>query len=118
MFSLSKKEMEMMEILWDAGEPLARQDFLDRAAERKCSWKPNSIHILLNSMMDKGAVEVAGWYLNSHRLGRTFEPTVSREEYSLMQVRIALENGNQLAGLEPEKALRRLLKEEKKKAAQ
>jgi len=116
MFSLSKKETEVMEILWDAGEPLARQDFLARAVQRKCSWKPNSIHILLNSLLDKGAIQVAGFYLNNRKLGRIFEPIVSREEYGVMQVRIALEKADQVAGLEPEKVLRRLLKEQKKKA--
>lgn len=115
MFSLTKKEMEVMEILWDAGEPLARQDLLDRAAERKCSWKPNSIHILLNSLLDKRAIRVAGWYLNSRKLGRTFQPVVSREEYSLMQVRTALENASRLAGLESKKVLQSLLKEQKEK---
>lgn len=88
-FTLSKKEKELMEIFWDAGAPLARAEILERAAQRKCSWKPNSVHILVNSLLDKKAVQVAGFYLSSRKLGRTFEAAVSREDYAIMQVEIA-----------------------------
>lgn len=90
-FVLSKKEQELMELFWDAGCPLARAEILERAAQRQASWKPNSVHILVNSLMDKGALQVAGYYLNSRKLGRTFEPAVTVREYHLMQVRHAVE---------------------------
>lgn len=114
-YTLTKKELEMLELLWNAGEPLTRQEILDRAEIKQCSWKPNSIHLILNSMLIKGAVQVAGFYLNSRKLGRTYEPAVSKEGYYVMQVRIALENTREAAGLEPKKVLRDLLKEEKEK---
>lgn len=85
-FSLSKKERELMELFWDAGTPLSRTEILERAAQRPSSWKPNSVHILVNSLLDKGGLQVAGFYLNSRKLGRTFEPTLSRTEFALMQV--------------------------------
>ena len=85
-FTLSKKEKELMELFWDAGCPLARAEILERAATRECSWKPNSVHILVNSLLDKGALKVSGFYLNSRKLGRTFEPAMTREDYAFMQV--------------------------------
>lgn len=85
-FTLSKKEKELMELFWDAGCPLARAEILERAATRECSWKPNSVHILVNSLLDKGALQVSGFYLNSRKLGRTFEPAMTREDYAFMQV--------------------------------
>lgn len=88
-FTLSKKEKELMDIFWESGVPLARAEILEHAEQRKCSWKPNSVHILVNSLLDKNAVKVAGLYLNSRKLGRTFEPAITREEYALMQIRIA-----------------------------
>ncbi len=88
-YTLSKKEKELMDIFWDSDEPLARSEILERAEKRKCSWKPNSVHILLNSLLDKKAVQVAGFYLNSRKLGRTFEAAISREDYALMQVELA-----------------------------
>jgi len=88
-FTLSKKEKELMDIFWNADAPLARAEILERAEEQKCSWKPNSVHILVNSLLDKKAVRVAGFYLNSRKLGRTFEPAITREEYAIMQVELA-----------------------------
>lgn len=88
-FTLSKKEKELMDIFWNADAPLARAEILERAEEQKCSWKPNSVHILLNSLLDKKAVQVAGFYLNSRKLGRTFEAAISREDYAVMQVELA-----------------------------
>lgn len=88
-FTLSKKEKELMDLFWDADAPLSRAEILERAEKRKCSWKPNSVHILVNSLLDKKAVQVAGFYLNSRKLGRTFEPALSREDYAVMQVELA-----------------------------
>jgi len=98
LYALSPKEMELMQILWDAAEPLSRQDILDRAEQRQCTWKPNSVHILLNALLKKGAAQVSGYYLNARKLGRTFEPAISRDEYAVMQVGLALEQGEKLLG--------------------
>lgn len=85
-YTFSKKEAEVMEIFWETGEPLSRAEILERASSRNCTWKPNSVHILLNSLLDKGALQVEGYYLSSRKLGRTFGPAVTRQEYALMQV--------------------------------
>ena len=45
---LTRSEMEIMDVLWEAREPLSRSDLLMRAADK--SWKDSSIHILLNGM--------------------------------------------------------------------
>lgn len=99
-FTLSKKEQELMELFWDAKRPLARAEILELAAARATSWKPNSIHILVNSLMDKGALQVAGYYLSSRKLGRTFEPTLAPQDYRLMQVRHAVAQAVE-AGCDP-----------------
>ncbi len=98
LFSLSKKEKELMDIFWDAEAPLSRVEILERAEQRKCSWKPNSIHILVNSLLDKKAVQVAGFYLNSRKIGRTFEPAITKEQYAIMQVRLAIREGESSCG--------------------
>lgn len=98
-FTLSKKEKELMELFWDAGCPLARAEILERAENRECSWKPNSVHILVNSLLDKGALKVSGFYLNSRKLGRTFEPAVSHAEYAFMQVEQAASQARTEVGM-------------------
>ena len=76
---LTKSEMEIMDVLWQDGGALCRADFLERSQEK--SWKDSSVHILLNSLLSKGAIREAGLVRRSKTYGRTFLPTLTREEY-------------------------------------
>ncbi len=76
---LTRSEMEIMDVLWEAGEPLSRSDLLTRSAEK--SWKDSSVHILLNGMLQKNVIREAGFVKRSKTYGRTFTPTMTREEY-------------------------------------
>ena len=76
---LTKSEMEIMDVLWDAAIPLSRADLLERS-QQKC-WKDSSVHILLNGLLNKGAISEAGFVKRSKTYGRTFLPTLTREEY-------------------------------------
>ena len=76
---LTRSEMEIMDVLWGADEPLSRSDLLERSAEK--SWKDSSVHILLNGMLQKNVIREAGFVKRSKTYGRTFAPTMSREEY-------------------------------------
>ena len=76
---LTKSEMQIMDVLWEDGNPLSRSDFLDRAAEK--SWKDSSVHILLNGLLRKGIIREAGIVKRTKTYGRTFLPTMTREEY-------------------------------------
>lgn len=81
---LTKSEMEIMDVLWDAGEALSRSDLLERSQEKR--WKDSSVHILLNGLLQKNAIREAGFVRRSKTYGRTFEPTMTREEYFAMTV--------------------------------
>ncbi len=76
---LTKSEMEIMDVLWDSGMPLSRSDLLDRSQEK--TWKDSSVHILLNGLLQKAAIREAGMVKRSKTYGRTFAPTMTREEY-------------------------------------
>lgn len=76
---LTKSEMEIMDVLWASEVPLSRADLLARSEEK--SWKDSSVHILLNGLLQKGAIREAGMVKRSKTYGRTFSPTLSREEY-------------------------------------
>ena len=76
---LTKSEMQIMDVLWQDGGALSRADFLERSEEK--SWKDSSVHILLNGMLAKGAIREAGFVRRSKTYGRTFLPTMTREEY-------------------------------------
>ena len=76
---LTKSEMEIMDVLWQDGGALSRSDFLERSAEK--SWKDSSVHILLNGLLNKGAIRECGFVKRNKTYGRTFLPTMTREEY-------------------------------------
>ena len=76
---LTKSEMQIMDVLWGSDEPLSRADLLERSEEK--TWKDSSVHILLNGLLVKGAIREAGFVKRSKTYGRTFAPTLTREEY-------------------------------------
>ena len=75
----TKKEQELMDVLWKAGRPLSSKEIVENSIDK--TWKDSSIHILLNSLLDKGAIKEAGYVRTGKGYGRTFEPTESGEKY-------------------------------------
>lgn len=84
-FRLTKSESEIMELLWREKRPLSRSEIIELTPER--TWKPASIHILLNSMLEKGAIEVAGFIQSTKNYARTFTPTLAPDEYIVLQLK-------------------------------
>lgn len=84
-FKLTKSETEIMDLMWQEGRPLSRSEIIALSPDR--SWKAGSIHILLNSMLSKEAIEVAGFVQSTKNYARTFVPTVSADEYAVMQIK-------------------------------
>ena len=76
---LTRSELEIMDVLWAANAPLSRSDLLQCADEK--TWKDSSVHILLNGLLQKGAIREAGFVKRSKTYGRTFLPNLTREEY-------------------------------------
>lgn len=76
---LTKSEMQIMDVFWQDGGALSRSDLLERGDQK--SWKDSSIHILLNGLLRKGIIREAGFVKCSKTYGRTFLPTMTREEY-------------------------------------
>ena len=76
---LTRSEMEIMDVFWAAEQPLSRADLLSNNDGK--TWKDSSVHILLNGMLQKGVIREVGFVKRSKTFGRTFEPTLTREEY-------------------------------------
>ena len=76
---LTRSEMEIMDVLWNSGVPMSRSDLLAHSEEK--TWKDSSVHILLNGLLQKGAIQEAGLVKRSKTYGRVFTPTLTREEY-------------------------------------
>ena len=76
---LTRSEMEIMDVLWESGVPMSRADLLARSEEK--TWKDSSVHIVLNGLLQKGAIQAAGLVKRIKTYGRVFAPTLTREEY-------------------------------------
>ena len=76
---LTKSELEIMNVLWKAERPLSRGDILALSTDK--TWKDNSIHILLNGMLKKEAIQEAGFARSGKVWGRLYAPNVSIDEY-------------------------------------
>lgn len=84
-FKLTKSENEIMDLMWKEDRPLSRSEIIELTPDR--TWKPASIHILLNSMLEKKAIDVAGFVQSTKNYARTFVPSVTADAYAIMQVK-------------------------------
>ena len=76
---LTKNEIEIMDVLWKEERPLARGEILKLSDDK--TWMDSSVHILLNSMLKKGAIREAGFIKCGKTCGRVYEAALSCEEY-------------------------------------
>ena len=76
---MSINECEIMNLFWSVKEPLSKSDIITLSPKRR--WKEKSIHILLNSLLAKGMIEVSGFVNTRTSISRTFFPCCTQEEY-------------------------------------
>lgn len=76
---LTKSELEIMNVIWDAKRPLTRGEILEMSVNKK--WKDNSIHILLNRLLEKGAIVEGGFARSGKSYGRLYEPNISDVDF-------------------------------------
>ncbi|MGN0501249.1 MAG: BlaI/MecI/CopY family transcriptional regulator [Ruminococcus sp.] len=81
---LTKSEEEIMNLLWDVGEPLASSEIVNKSVNR--TWKKSYINLLINSLLSKQMIEVAGVKQMTKNYARTFKPTMSRYAYSVKRI--------------------------------
>ena len=77
---LTKNEIEIMDVLWREERALSRGEILSLSSDDK-TWMDSSVHILLNSMLRKGAIKEAGFVKCGKTCGRVYEAALSCEEY-------------------------------------
>lgn len=76
---LTKSEEEIMNLLWEVGEPLASSEIVNKSENR--TWKKSYINLLINSLLSKQMIEVVGVKQMTKNYARTFKPTMSRYAY-------------------------------------
>lgn len=85
---LSPHELEVMDLLWSESRALTRTEIIELSPDK--SWKPSTIHLLLNSLLKKWAIQVAGFTQTGKNYGRTFAAAITREEYTAQELRARL----------------------------
>ena len=78
---LTKNEIEIMDLLWKADRPLSRGEILSQPEEK--TWMDSSVHILLNSLLRKGAIREAGFVKCGKTCGRVYEAAISCAQYHI-----------------------------------
>ena len=78
---LSPNEFKIMQLLWKQNRSLSRPEIIDLVPDRE--WNPNSIHLILNNMIEKGVIRVDGMTRCGRGYGRTYAATVSNLEYAV-----------------------------------
>ena len=99
---LSPNEFRIMQLLWKEERPLSRPEIIELLPER--DWNPNSIHLILNNMIEKGVIHVDGMTRCGRGYGRTYAATMSNLEYAVSMLREAtpeLNDDERLLGILP-----------------
>ena len=56
--SLTKQEENLMNFLWDYGQPATSHDVMEKCAT--ITWSVNYIHVMFRSLLKKGAIKCCG----------------------------------------------------------
>jgi len=88
--NIGEAELEIMKVLWKAGEPVNTQH-INEAVEEK-GWKRTTISTFLTRLVDKGAI-------SSEKCGKQYyyAPLISQKEYRKSRTRnliMSLYNGS------------------------
>ncbi|MCL2223118.1 MAG: BlaI/MecI/CopY family transcriptional regulator [Oscillospiraceae bacterium] len=79
MMDLSKNELQIMTVFWDADRPLTGAEII-KASEGK-EWKERSLHSILNNLIDKGAIKWQSSIRDGRALSRAYVPLISFMDY-------------------------------------
>ena len=82
--TLTKSEHENMSLLWHVDNPLTASEIIELSSDR--TWKDSYIHLLINSLLEKGMIRAEGFAKTTKNYARTFIAAVSQEEYAVRQI--------------------------------
>lgn len=77
--NLTANELQFMQVLWNADQPLTSAEIREHSTER--TWKDTSLHTILNRLLEKEAVKEVGYKKEGKAISRTFKSSISCEEY-------------------------------------
>ena len=84
MIKLTNSEAEVMELLWASDEPLSPREIIEQSTDK--TWKDSYIHLIINSLLKKNMIEVAGLKQTTKNYTRIFTPTMSKKQWLLSHI--------------------------------
>lgn len=76
---LTASEEEVMNLLWKSDIAMTASEIVKFSVNR--SWKPSYIHIMINSLLKKEMIQVAGFKQTTKNYARTYKPTISKDQW-------------------------------------
>lgn len=83
-FELTENELQVLKTMWKYNRALSRTDLIELTENR--TWQESSVHILINSLLEKGAVFIDGFERAGRTYGRLYSAALTKDEYDLMQL--------------------------------
>ncbi len=81
-FALSKRELDVMNVLWGAGKPLIASDIPER--DKRLSI--NTVQAVLKKLLQRGFIKVDKIVHSGTVLTRSYSPEITPEEYAVKYV--------------------------------
>lgn len=81
---LRQSETEIMDALWNRGEPMSSAALIEAIPQRK--WKKRSVFAIIDGLLEKGLIYEAGFVRRGKTIARTFAPTMTYSEFIASQV--------------------------------
>ena len=72
-FELSNNEKQILETLWRENKSLTRSEIIDLTYDK--TWKESSIHVLLNQLLTKKAIQTDSGMMYQYRVRIGVTPT-------------------------------------------
>lgn len=76
---LTKRELEIMQVLWDSDHPLMGREIVELS--KNSTWAHSTLHEKLNRMVEKGAIAEVGVVKTAKTVCRVYSPCIRRNEY-------------------------------------
>ncbi|WP_440193737.1 BlaI/MecI/CopY family transcriptional regulator [Anaerocolumna jejuensis] len=80
-FKITDREQDILNILWAAEKPLVASDI----AKSKDSLSINTVQAVLRKLLQKKLIKVADIVYSGTVLSRTYQPTISPNDFTLQQ---------------------------------
>lgn len=75
---ISEAELEIMKVIWEAGEPVPSTDIVRRLKD-KCGWEDTTIYTMLSKLVKKGIL------IRDKKVVSYYSASLTEQDYMLEQ---------------------------------